>query len=660
MTADHFQGGNLQSENTDRTDKTLENNANEHSQHKEVILNFESVKRLKETDISNDRTKEIVLDSAAIDRLTKKDSETLNKQKESFSNHNNTIESHDIKVLDLNDRLNYLRANPEKADEYISKDSIINRIKTNNEIDAFDISKQSEVRANYLDDSKVKGFVQEEMIRSVLQDDFDVSERTVKAETNEGHTTYIDIVAVARDDIEINGETIKKGETLSIESKSGSEQYLTREIAHINKQLGGMPNDAHKMLFVTADYDRMSENNKDKLNAVLNHNNASLNVLPYYSKDLTDAVISMNLNNENYYPSVQEARYSIEECSETNLNEKSKVLKRDVAELYAEGMANIEQLLDVYRDNYIDKGYPSEEISRMIEDDKTELVRNFLEDAGLNKYAEKPLEKQETDNCERNTQDVEKILSEQKKLKELDEYERNVLVDYAVETAIKNHKPDIAVEEIEIIKQKVSFVSIDEVIDDYNGTITKESAKFIQGYYNSSDGRFRINVDAYGTDVEEVLVTIEHETLHLLAQRFSEESELVVGLTGVKRNDLENSFNNVGMNEGITEMYASDDMSIIAPKREETSYVNEVKIARLMEKAFGAEVLHDAYFSNGVGTLKNEFDAIMGEGHFDELCRTMDYMWYYEKNGDQHRAARLHSDLVLRIDEFISRREKSL
>lgn len=68
------------------------------------------------------------------------------------------------------------------------------------------------------------------------------------------------------------------------------------------------------------------------------------------------------------------------ELPEDEQDNPPKVLTRDRDELMSIGMNTIESILDVKADDYRDKGYEAEEISKMLEQDRNELEKEFMKD----------------------------------------------------------------------------------------------------------------------------------------------------------------------------------------------------------------------------------------------------------------------------------------
>ena len=68
------------------------------------------------------------------------------------------------------------------------------------------------------------------------------------------------------------------------------------------------------------------------------------------------------------------------ELPEDEQDNPPKVLTRDRDELMSIGMNTIESILDVKADDYRDKGYEAEEISKMLEQDRNKLEKEFMKD----------------------------------------------------------------------------------------------------------------------------------------------------------------------------------------------------------------------------------------------------------------------------------------
>lgn len=529
---------------------------------------------------------------------------------------------------DFGKTMNEIRANPELALSIIGRDKLVDRIRRDNEREALppelrepdaDPEKltqaldalQKDDRAKFVDSMKAKGYIQEEMIRSVLSKDFHVSDKTRESIHEDGSKTFTDIVATdARRNIRIGNTEIKTGESLSVESKAGDERYLASQIEHIAKQLAGMDQDSHRMLVVTADYQRMSENAKQKLGKVLEDNNADLTVLPFYASDLNDMVMHMDTGTKN------ESGESTSDSSDT----------------IGHG--------EVPPESGIEKRSFSESLKGLFTGEKSQGT------------AETQIEK----NGERLIADiitVERLLEINKSAKELTNEEWHSVINVGVHQAAERHMSEVAPERLEEITKTISIVDNHQVMIE-NG-LSEDEARYIQGYFEPSTGKIKINKDAIGMDVGEVLVTVDHETLHKLSQRLDETGKTILNDIGLKRGNMK--YRNTGMNEGATEMYASRDMEEMLPERQGSSYVLEVDIMKQYETIVGEKKLHDAYMKGGIDDMKKDFDKTMGIGSFDSFCKTMDEMWAAESNGQNKLAIVKHEELCELLQEYSRRKE---
>lgn len=535
----------------------------------------------------------------------------------------------------INDQLSELRGNPENVAETIGRDTLRDRIDRDTTMTA-----DSTMRSQYVDITKAKGFLQEEMIKSALGNDFEVPDHTVKSIHEDGSVTYTDIEATAKHDVEISkGVIIPQNEKIAIESKAGNEKYLSTQIDHIGKQLEGMPEDSHRMLFVTADVNRLSAEDKERLGEVLKGNNATMNVLPFYSYDLTDTIMHMNVNvNPESAAADIEARQTFEHDAE-NMNETS-----------YEGTIDEKLSFSDVVSSFFGKRDETTEINNQLSD-----LEKSEEQVKLDESEKNELILKEKEQFEKDTETVSKLLKDNKHLSDLSEDERNAVINVAVVRALE-HDPSQTLDKAEEYRSKVQFANVEEVARE-NG-VDINYAKRIQGYYSPDTG-IKINVDAYGSKTDETLVTITHETIHMLAQRHDENNEMIPGMTGLKRSDLPNSANNTGMNEGVTEMYAACDMADLMPNRQEKSYTREVNIMKKYESIVGPDILHDAYMNSGTTTLKEDFDKHMGNGQFDDFCRAMDLMLIAENNRAHNNAEFMQMKLENMLNLYSIRKGKT-
>ncbi len=534
--------------------------------------------------------------------------------------------------LYINDSLSEVRGNPNKALESIDKQSLYDRIERDTTV-----SSESDMRSQYLDMTRAKGFLQEEMIKSTLNSDFEVSSITVKSVHEDGSYTYTDIQAQAKHDVEIGeGVVIHEGDMLAIESKVGSESYLSSQINHIDRQLEGMPEDSHRMLFVTADVNRLSAQDKERLGKVLEKNNAVMNVLPYYSDDLMNTIMHIDTGLV-LHAEAGEAAQSSDESDESDIGQaENRFSLADTVRSAFGRQENSAEKTEEAAEN---------QILQMPEESQSEDFRPEDKESVIAR---------ERQRLEADTYTVNELLKEDRPLSKLSEGERAAVINVAVAKAME-HDPGLTLDMAENYRGRIHFANLDEVAAE-NG-VDADYAKRIQGYYSPSSG-MRINTDAYGSETSETLVTITHEALHMIAQRYDGQDKPIAGMTGLKRSDLPQSRRNVGMNEGVTEMYASRDMSELLPNRQEGSYVREVEVMQQYERVVGGEMLHDAYMFGGTAPLKEDFDRYTDNGRFDEFCRMMDRMHFAEQNRDFGSADVMRREAEKILGEYARNKEE--
>lgn len=167
----------------------------------------------------------------------------------------------------------------------------------------------------------------------------------------------------------------------------------------------------------------------------------------------------------------------------------------------------------------------------------------------------------EQERLEADKKTVNELLEANRSLSELSETELNAVVNVAVARAMEQD-PLLTADRAEKFRCCIRFIGLSEVIADNGGD--EDYARMIQGYYSPNKG-MKINVDAYGAEISEALVTITHETIHMMAQRFDENERPIPRITGLKRKDIPDL--NVGMNEGATQLYAARATADLTPNR---------------------------------------------------------------------------------------------
>ena len=185
------------------------------------------------------------------------------------------------------------------------------------------------------------------------------------------------------------------------------------------------------------------------------------------------------------------------------------------------------------------------------------------------------------------------------------------IVDIAI-TNLKNKYQDVALaERFSNLAQKISFVD----------KLPGENGKYIYGYYDQKSDTIKVNMDVNAT-VGDILATVDHEATHLLSQLHKNR----VG--GVINPDI--LYGNVGMNEGITEMYSIKNMQSVNPEYKSDSYVDEVEVMKEFEKIFGEKNLLCAYMHNDLSYIREDMNQCIGNKKaFEKFCNDLDILYHY-------------------------------
>jgi len=196
------------------------------------------------------------------------------------------------------------------------------------------------------------------------------------------------------------------------------------------------------------------------------------------------------------------------------------------------------------------------------------------------------------------------------------------IVDIAITNLKSKYQTTVSAERFSDLARKISFVRETDIKKELGSNYFPN----ICGYYRpATESRatesIRINMDG-NASVGDLLATIDHEAMHLL----SKTSRKVEG--GVLNADI--VFGNVGMNEGITEMYSIKNMQTINPEYVSQSYIDEVDIMKKFESICGADKLLDAYMHNDWSDIRDDFNACLGNlKAFEKFCNDMDILHYY-------------------------------
>lgn len=205
-----------------------------------------------------------------------------------------------------------------------------------------------------------------------------------------------------------------------------------------------------------------------------------------------------------------------------------------------------------------------------------------------------------------------------KSFSELTEQERTELINIAVENLKQKYKETIPESRFEEIKQKIKFIDKATVIKEL--FVSEDEADYYLGWYSSSTDDIKINVSAEN-NIGSLLATLDHEAMHMATQRKDG-----TYITGVKTNTIGIHYRNVGMNEGLTEMYSIRNIQELYPDYVSNSYTENVKLMKRFESVFGKKELRDAYLTNNFESIRNDYENYMGKGSFVDFCNLMDSM----------------------------------
>lgn len=189
------------------------------------------------------------------------------------------------------------------------------------------------------------------------------------------------------------------------------------------------------------------------------------------------------------------------------------------------------------------------------------------------------------------------------------------LTRIAVENLKIKYQDRVPPHRLEEITGRISFLSVEEV----RMELGCENVERYCGYYRPDIDVIRVNLGGNAM-VSDILATIDHEALHFLSQG-------TTNLGGVMNAQI--IYNNVGMNEGITEMLSIKNMRSVNPEYHSNSYREEVNIMSQFTDICGETLILDAYLQQDFALLANDFNEGTSSNAFEEFCNQLDLFHHH-------------------------------
>ena len=239
-----------------------------------------------------------------------------------------------------------------------------------------------------------------------------------------------------------------------------------------------------------------------------------------------------------------------------------------------------------------------------------------------------------------------------KEFSELNETEQKELVNIAVDNLKQKYGDAIPNERFEKIRSSIMFVDSKTVAQDCN--VPLERANRYLGYYSPVKDDIKINISA-DNQVDTILTTLDHEAMHMLTEKLDGSY-----ITGIKTNSPFIPRHNVGMNEGLTELYSIRNIQELNQNYVSYSYVSNVEIMKNFESSFGKDRLKKAYMTNDFAGVSREYDSYMGVNSFQNFCNLMDSM-HDDFNSDRYLSGNKKKEqLSQMLDIFKARKGDNL
>ena len=201
-------------------------------------------------------------------------------------------------------------------------------------------------------------------------------------------------------------------------------------------------------------------------------------------------------------------------------------------------------------------------------------------------------------------------------VKKLSRENLDSIIAIAIQNLKSQYRDRVDASKLLNIKDRIAFISDKQVQKEMG----KDYSPGICGYYTPYSDSIRINMEGNAT-VGDILATIDHEVMHLISQNAKGEG-------GVLNSDI--IYDNVGMNEGITEMLSIKNMRDVNPDYNSNAYKDEVEIMEIFSCISGKKQLLDFYFQKDLISIPSDFNSCMGSKKaFEKFCNDLDLLYHY-------------------------------
>lgn len=126
-----------------------------------------------------------------------------------------------------------------------------------------------------------RGRLIEDYVKEICKDIFHCKDSQIKVELGDNKVTFVDMQFVAKKDVCFAGKTIRAGEEVAVEVKTGSKHYQRQEFksGHIEKQVSGH-GDRHSITIVSKDFNDLPLKTQKEIRNSLSGKTTIMSVLP--------------------------------------------------------------------------------------------------------------------------------------------------------------------------------------------------------------------------------------------------------------------------------------------------------------------------------------------------------------------------------------------